>query len=106
MAFASAPAETFGQRRSTFHMGASHGREFMPVSTTGYARPIRLPGADAPLATGVRTVFGFDVSTDGNRLLIVQNADGDRPRDPTLVVIQNWLATTASSPAADTDPGR
>lgn len=71
------------------------------IPRLGTSRPITLPDRAAPLAAGIRTVFGFDVSPDGSRLLIVQNAVDQHQRDPSVVVLQNWLAATTSTATAD-----
>ena len=60
------------------------------------------PGAAATIIPASRRYAGFgsaiggrpyDVSLDGSRFLMIKNLD--QPREPTFVVVQNWLAEVA-----------
>jgi hypothetical protein len=61
------------------------------------------PGVAATLIPAGRTYLGygssmgartFDVSPDGTRFLMIKNLDASR--EPSFVVVQNWLESLAS----------
>ena len=101
---------TFPEQRDQWQVSSSQGRnpvwspngdaiyyrqtagQVMRVALTKYPSIVLGSPTLVSRPTTLRSRFGFDVSPDGSRLLMVEETSPDERRTASLAVVQNWRA--------------